>query len=220
LLVFPADLWAGDSARIVVTGRGALPLRVVSPSGKTSNVALRRVGRARREGMLRLDEPGRWRLHLVGTAVRRQLAVRPQMPQPPAGFARLGRDGCAPPSPTGSQSGIVEAFGTAVRGRLWALYFLDTSSLSGDGTSTFDGLAGRRLKVVFRWSGLTFPVVAIAPDGSRHTPVSGPTVHGSSTWMRPGNEWGTIFEFAMPGCWRIHVESQGASGDVWLLIRS
>ena len=64
---------------------------------------------------------------------------------------------------------------------------------SGDPTFTLIGRTDRRFGV---------------PRGSPH----------ASNWQRPGDEWGSIFFFSQPGCWRIHVERGEASADLWIAL--
>ncbi|MBE3560765.1 MAG: hypothetical protein IMW89_16320 [Ktedonobacteraceae bacterium] len=70
--------------------------------------------------------------------------------------------------------------------------------------------------------------MAIDSNGGQVKPVWGPTYHASSTWHRPGQEWGTGFTLPRPGCWDLHVTRSGitwegavrghVTGDVFLLI--
>ncbi len=72
------------------------------------------------------------------------------------------------------------------------------------------------MKIVFKFDRLPGAFYAVAPDGTRTPPVSGPTPHGSSNWKRPGAEWGSQFLFTEPGCWDIHVAAGHKTGDIWL----
>jgi len=44
-----------------------------------------------------------------------------------------------------------------------------------------------------------------SPAGNRVPLAAGPTFHTSSTFVHPGAEYGTIFEFDRPGCWTIRL---------------
>jgi hypothetical protein len=59
-------------------------------------------------------------------------------------------------------------------------------------------------KLVWRITGEgDLEVAAVDPEGASHEPTAGPTAHGSSNFDRPGDEWGTFFEFPTPGCWKV-----------------
>jgi hypothetical protein len=136
----------------------------------------------------------------------------------PAGFAPLGAEGCAPASPRSA----FDVFGTAAGTELWALFMFGPpgSSLSGP-TVTYDGVVGKDVKIVWRrTAGVPTVFYSVSPDGRTLPPVSGPTPHVASSWNHPGAEWGSVFVFDMPGCWRIRVGSPPAAGDVWLVVRS
>ena len=64
--------------------------------------------------------------------------------------------------------------------------------------------AGEQVKVVVRMTGAGgLEVSAIGPDGSPAEVDWGPEAHMSSTFDRPGSEWGFGVTFAEPGCWTI-----------------
>jgi hypothetical protein len=42
--------------------------------------------------------------------------------------------------------------------------------------------------------------------------------HESSTWERPGQEWGTGFNFPEPGCWTITVAYGDTRGTIALKV--
>ena len=70
--------------------------------------------------------------------------------------------------------------------------------------------AGQEVKVVWRSTGAgEFEVVAVGPQLQQVAPVSGPTAHANSNWVRPGQEWGTFFRLDEPGEWVLRV-SRGA----------
>lgn len=63
---------------------------------------------------------------------------------------------------------------------------------------------GRVTKIAWRMTGAgALILAAMGPAGQRISPVSGPEVHTSSSWSRPGGEWGSGFVFDAPGCWTI-----------------
>jgi hypothetical protein len=77
--------------------------------------------------------------------------------------------------------------------------------------------AGDEVKIVWRMTG-TGPlhVVLRAPDGRAQPLVFGPEAHATSSYDRPGDEWGTGLRFATRGCWNIHLARADTSADVWL----
>lgn len=84
----------------------------------------------------------------------------------------------------------------------------------------FVGVADKLVKIVWRVAGSgRLRLSAFSPAGDRVEPSSGPTRHQSSTWERPGAEWGSVFRFREPGCWWLHAERGSTKGDVWLLVR-
>lgn len=214
----PAPLYSGDSELVNVHAR-IRPVRVqaVAPSGGVRNVTVRQVGNDEWRGAVRLDTAGRWQIRaFAGTAVAQlPLRVLPLIFPPPKGFGPPGRAGCLPASPRRG----AEVFGTARRGQLWGLFGV----LSGGAGSTaaVDAVVGKEIKLVFRMTG-DGPVdfAAIGPDGGAAEPTFGPTMHESSSWTRPGIEWGVGFVVTQDGCWRLHARMGRTSGDIWLLVRS
>jgi hypothetical protein len=98
----------------------------------------------------------------------------------------------APLSPAGS--GLVERQGVGTDATVWALFFLDAPRIT----------ANSEVKVAWRMSGDgRLSIVATGPSGRTVRPVWGPEQHSSSTWTRPGEEWGTGWVFPEPGCWTI-----------------
>jgi hypothetical protein len=96
---------------------------------------------------------------------------------------------------------------------------------SDDGTSvsallerTVDGpvRAGEKVKVVVRMTGAgDLQVSTIGPDGRPAAVDWGPEAHMSSTFNRPGSEWGFGVTFAEPGCWTIAL-SRADAGSGYL----
>ncbi len=128
----------------------------------------------------------------------------------PTPSARLGAPGCHPPSPsdTAAIGGIPEVQGTATGGSLWALFFNWPIHPRED------------VKIVWRMTGVAdFNLVVQGPHGMHIRPLFGPVWHGSSNWSRPGAEWGTGYNFPIPGCWDLHATRGTVSGDVWLLVQ-
>jgi hypothetical protein len=77
--------------------------------------------------------------------------------------------------------------------------------------------AGDEVKIVWRMTGHgSLKVRLTAPDGKRNPLTFGPVAHSSSSYQRPGDEWGTGFRFAKAGCWHIRLARSNNVGDVWL----
>ena len=100
--------------------------------------------------------------------------------------------------------------GTAATGSVWALLMFAHHGMAR---------AGDEEKIVWRVTG-TGPLVAtaIGPDAQHHGPIWGPAEHLSSTWNRPGQEWGTGFVFPTPGCWDLRARRGATKGDVWIVV--
>ena len=91
-------------------------------------------------------------------------------------------------------------------GELWALLFFNKA------------VVDEEEKIVWRitGSGGDFNVQAQAEDGTLISPVWGPEHHESSTWDRPGEEWGTGFNFPKAGCWTLTVSYGETIGEISL----
>jgi hypothetical protein len=101
-----------------------------------------------------------------------------------------------------------DTFGT---GDVWALILSSPQFVAGQDTT-----------IVWRATGTgVFGVIAVDANGAQVSPKSGPDPHSGSNWQRPGDEWGTIFNFPRTGCWQLHV-TRGAnlSADLWLAVVS
>ncbi len=123
----------------------------------------------------------------------------------------VGIPGCPhPPSPShGLHEFLVEVHGSAEHGQLWALIF----QKPGDPIR-----AGKPVKIVWRMTGTgDLSLVAVDEGGTQVAPdLLG--AHLSSTWHRPGDEWGSRFTFPHPGCWDVHAERTSVTGDIWLSV--
>jgi hypothetical protein len=175
-------------------------------NGATVRTRLVHITRIRWRGTLTLTKPGPWTLHAGGAS-----ATVSVLPPPASTFAPPGAAGCAPPSPANALTR--EALGT---NGLWALF----GALADAHTAVIDAAVGKQTKIVWRFGGsgnATF--TAVAPDGTQVAPTS-LEPHAGSNWMRPGDEWGSLFVFTQPGCWQIHAARTDNAGDLWLLVRS
>ena len=92
-------------------------------------------------------------------------------------------------------------------GELWALLFFKTAWTKAD------------QKIVWRITGEggEFEAQAQSEDGTIIQPVW-EQYHESSTWERPGEEWGTGFNFPAPGCWTITVTYGEIKGTITLKV--
>jgi hypothetical protein len=91
-------------------------------------------------------------------------------------------------------------------GEVWALLFFGEAHARQDE------------KIVWRITGTgqQFEAQARHEDGTIIQPIWGPEYHGSSTWERPGEEWGTGFNFPKPGCWTLTVTRGTTVGEIRL----
>jgi hypothetical protein len=115
------------------------------------------------------------------------------------------------PSPVLRGSGpYPEIQGTMkTNGELWALPFFANA------------IVKEEMKIVWRITGEggDFAAQAQSEDGTIIQPVW-EQYHESSTWERPGKEWGTGFNFPTPGCWTITVTYGETVGTIALEIYS
>jgi hypothetical protein len=82
--------------------------------------------------------------------------------------------------------------------------------------------AGIEDKTIWRFDGLgasvtpTFSLVGPANQTGRLN--WGPAFHDSSSWNRPGYEYGTGLLFPAAGCWDVHVSLGQVTGDVYVVV--
>ena len=128
-----------------------------------------------------------------------------------------GGPACKPASqviiPQGNQTpagaGLPQMEGKAPGGQLWALFF-----------NGWPMRAHQQNKIVWRMTGTgDLNLVANGPGGQVVHP-SDVIYHESSSWDRPGEEWGSSFVFPVPGCWDIHASREKLTGDVWIEINA
>jgi len=78
---------------------------------------------------------------------------------------------------------------------------------------------GDQEKIVWRMTGTgLLNLVAIGPDGQHHRLAWGPDAHGSSSWHKPGDEWGAGYVFTAPGCWDLRAIRVNATADAWIRV--
>jgi hypothetical protein len=113
--------------------------------------------------------------------------------------------GCQPSKIQPSPNSFPEIQGDMKSGgEMWALLFFQTAHVKEDE------------KIVWRITGEgnTFQAQAQSEDGTIIQPIWGPEYHGGSSWQRPGEEWGTGFNFPTPGCWTISVSRGKTTGTI------
>jgi hypothetical protein len=221
LLVKPVSPVAGAPTTIELRAKLKPPVyaHLRAPNGVGVKLRLRRASATRwRVGYVFL-EAGRWTVRAGGATA--QVLVRSPLSAPPpaSAFVPLGAPGCTPPSPANVITGEVR--GSATIGDLWAVgFWLNFANRGPAVPAIVERVVGKPFKIVWRLQGSgDATLTAIAPDGTRHTPLER-RFHTGSNWNRPGDEWGSVFLFTQPGCWQMHVQRADNSGDLWLLIRS
>jgi hypothetical protein len=117
---------------------------------------------------------------------------------------------CATPTRFGAEGATNELHGSSTGAELWGLAL---------GPGSIPPHPGDELKIVWHMTG-TGPlrVVFSGPDGRRHALIFGPEPHASSTYDRPGEEWGTGFRFTAAGCWHVRL-IRNIAVDVWLNVQ-
>ena len=141
---------------------------------------------------------------VMTTAVTAPVPTGPQRSRP-EDPDDLGGAGCQPPTLINVAN---EVRGTATEGTLYGLVF-----------ARLPLRVGQPVKIVWRMTGAADLAVGVRSPDDRTVPlVWGPESHGSSTYIRPGDEWGTGYLFDVPGCWHLHLQRSGASADVWLSV--
>jgi hypothetical protein len=118
---------------------------------------------------------------------------------------------CQPSEIQSSEIGFPEIQATlSSEGEVWALLFFDKAQ------------AEQELKIVWKITGEggNVTVEARHEDGTVVSPVWGPEQHEGSNWNRPGNEWGTGFNFPKPGCWILAATRGTITGTIGLEVLS
>ena len=91
-------------------------------------------------------------------------------------------------------------------GEIWALLFFDHADVKQDE------------KIVWKITGTggQVDIRAQHEDGTIIHPTWGPEYHVSSNWDRPGEEWGTGFNFPEAGCWTLTATQGTSTGEIRL----
>ncbi len=133
----------------------------------------------------------------------------PSAPTVRASLVPLGQPGCAPPSPINWGAGFPEVEGSSSKVQLWGLIMAERPDRPVR--------VNEEVKIVWRITGAgEVALTSIAPDGRTQPLHWGPDQHLSSTYRRPGQEWGAGYLFTQPGCWDLHAVRGNATADVWL----
>ena len=113
----------------------------------------------------------------------------------------LGQAGCTPASPIARN----EIRGTTSDGiELYALLLAKAPIRVND-----------EVKIVWRITAGGPGVSATSPLGRPAKVVFGPESHPSSSFSRPGDEWGIGYVFDEPGCWHLRFRSDDRA-SIWL----
>jgi len=113
---------------------------------------------------------------------------------------------CQPSKIQKSKNEFLEIQGSMKsEGEMWALLFFETAHMNEDE------------KIVWRITGEgdDFHAQAQSEDGTILAPIW-TEYHGGSNWHRPGQEWGTGFNFPKPGCWKITISRGETTGEIAL----
>lgn len=131
---------------------------------------------------------------------------------PPIG--PLGAPGCDPASPMADGAGFPEIQGTPTEGdaSVFGLVMMAGST---------DFRVGIDVKIVWRMTGDgDLSAQLFDPDGAPEPLSWGPESHLSSTYTRPGREWGVGLVFDTPGCWELKLSTDTTAASVWMSVTS
>jgi len=131
-----------------------------------------------------------------------------------SGQVRAAAPACHPASPlTPSRSGFPQVQGTGAGVSLWGMLLYARRG---------PARVNEEVKIVWRMTGSgPLELTTIGPQGQRIRLEWGPLSHSpvsSSTWDKPGDEWGAGYVFTAPGCWDLRAARDGAQADVWLTV--
>lgn len=78
---------------------------------------------------------------------------------------------------------------------------------------------GRITKIAWQMTGASLlGLQAVGPNGTILSPTWGPELRTGSNSSRPGDEWGSGFDFPTAGCWTITASRQDVSANVAVLV--
>jgi hypothetical protein len=104
---------------------------------------------------------------------------------------------------------LFEIPGRASSATLWALSFND-----------YPFVVGREVKIAWRMTGVG-PLSLSATSLDSHqtvAPLHGAEEHTSSSWHRPGDEWGSVWVFPTQGCWRLTAARSIGTGSITVMV--
>lgn len=136
-------------------------------------------------------------------------------PTPPSAAPPVTAPAAAEPVPSGGpgciRSRAAARQPTEIRGDA------GNAQLYGLVSSELPVRVGTLVKIVWRMRG-SGPLTATAtgPDGVSVPLEFGPEAHLSSTYVRPGDEWGTGYRFNKVGCWRLQLDRVDTHGEFWM----
>ena len=126
-------------------------------------------------------------------------------------FGPLGAPGCAPASPLrapdlpevqATPGGSTTAYG---------LLFTERAPLTA---------GAKTVKMVWRVTGRgLLDLSVLDPHGDAKRLAWGPEFHDSSSYRRPGEEWGMGVVLDEPGCWEVRLRRASGTAHVWLDVR-
>ena len=122
---------------------------------------------------------------------------------------------CRPPSPITDASSGLEISATSEGDTVWAL--VEGPAVTRTRPPTI--VAGRPVKLIWRATGCG-DLAVVAFDEAGLTLTSAQQAHTGSTWIRPGDEWGSGFTFPHGGCWELLATRGGTRRRVWLVVAS
>jgi hypothetical protein len=104
---------------------------------------------------------------------------------------------------------LFEIRGRASSATLWALVFND-----------YPFVAGQEVKIAWRMTGVGPLSLAATNLATRQkaVPLRGAEPHISSTWHRPGDEWGSVWVFPAQGCWRLTAVRSIGNGSITVTV--
>jgi hypothetical protein len=104
---------------------------------------------------------------------------------------------------------LFEIPGRASSATLWALAFADHPFV-----------AAREVKIAWRMTGVGPLHLSATNLDTRQTvaPLYGAEPHTSSSWHRPGDEWGSVWVFPAQGCWRITAARSIGTGSITVTV--
>ena len=106
-------------------------------------------------------------------------------------------------------TGLPEVQGVSAGAEMWMLFF-----------TPLPIPPQKPVKIVVRMTGHgALQMWAVGPAATQLQPED-MTEHTGSNWNGPGGEWGTLWDFPHPGCWRLHAERGGVTGTLDVMVEA